>query len=45
MYMYRQLGHASRDGVKQIVRYLSLLEVLLKLSHGYLNILFEYNVI
>ena len=44
-YLYRQLGYASRDEVKQIVEYLSLLEILLKLSHGYLNILYEYNMI
>ena len=33
-YLYRQLGYASRGRVKQVARYLSLLEVLLKTSHG-----------
>jgi len=41
-YLYRQLGYASRGEVKQITGYLSLLDVLLKLSCGCLNILYEY---
>jgi len=41
-YQYRQLGYASRGGIKQIARYMPLLEVLLKISHRYLYILCEY---
>jgi len=41
-YLFRQLGYASRGGVKQIARYMPLLGVLLKTSHSYLYILYEY---
>jgi len=44
-YLYRQLGYASRVGVKQIVGYLPVLEVLLNslyeyFSNDYLNIIY-----
>ena len=41
-YLYRQLGYASRGGVKQIIGHLPLMRVLLKLSYDFLNILYEY---
>ena len=40
--LYRQLGYASRGGVKQIAGYLSHVNVLLKLLYDYLNILYEF---
>jgi len=41
-YLYRQFGYALRGGVKLIVGYMPLLEVLLKFLHSYLYILYEY---